>query len=110
MGELMRRYRATKIIATLGPASSKPETIETLFLSGVDIFRLNFSHATHDFHQQNFEWIREVEKKHQRPIGILQDLQGPKLRVGAFSDGKVMLEQGQQFTLDLMDHLGTQER
>jgi pyruvate kinase len=110
MGELMRRYRATKIIATLGPASSKPETIEKLFLSGVDIFRLNFSHATHDFHRQNFEWIREVEKKHQRPIGILQDLQGPKLRVGRFQDGRILLEQGQQFTLDLTEQLGTQER
>lgn len=106
----MRRYRATKIIATLGPASSSPDVIEKMFLSGVDTFRLNFSHATHELHQQNFEWIRALEQKYQRPISILQDLQGPKLRVGKFKDGKITLAQGQRFTLDLTDEPGTQER
>lgn len=106
----MRRYRATKIIATLGPASSSPDVIEQMFLSGVDIFRLNFSHGTHETHERNFKWIRDLEKKYQRPIGILQDLQGPKLRVGQFQNGKITLVQGQRFQLDLKDEIGTQDR
>jgi pyruvate kinase len=94
----------------VGPASSSPEVIEQMFLSGVDIFRLNFSHATHEIHQQNFVSIRALEKKYQHPVSILQDLQGPKLRVGKFKEGKITLKQGQQFRLDLTDELGTQER
>jgi len=102
----MRRYRATKITATLGPASSSFEVIEQLFLKGVDVFRLNFSHGTHETHRQNFDWIRALEKQYQHPIGILQDLQGPKLRVGKFKEGKIILEPGQKFTLDLKEELG----
>ncbi len=97
----MRRYRATKIVATLGPASSTPEVIEQLFLKGVDIFRLNFSHGTHAAHLQNYKVIRSLETKYGRPIGILQDLQGPKLRVGIFKEGKVELKAGDSFRLDL---------
>lgn len=106
----MRRYRTTKILATLGPASSSLEVIEKLFLNGVDVFRLNFSHGTHETHQQNFEWIRRLEKKYQQPIGILQDLQGPKLRVGKFKDGQINLQVGQKFTLDLNEDLGADKR
>jgi len=106
----MRRYRATKIIATLGPSSSDAQTIEQLFLSGVDLFRLNFSHGTYEVHEKNFQIIRALEEKYGRPIGIIQDLQGPKLRVGKFEGGSVVLEDGQTFTLDLTETLGSQER
>ncbi|AIL13246.1 pyruvate kinase [Candidatus Paracaedimonas acanthamoebae] len=97
----MRRYRATKIVATLGPVSSSQEVIEQLFLKGVDVFRLNFSHGTHETHLKNYKIIRALETKYGRPIGILQDLQGPKLRVGAFKEGKIELKAGDHFRFDL---------
>ena len=97
----MRRKRNAKIVATLGPASSSPEMISTLFAAGVDIFRLNFSHGTHEEHQARFDAIRALEQKHHRPIGIIADLQGPKLRVGAFASGPILLHAGQRFRLDL---------
>ncbi|MBN9413222.1 MAG: pyruvate kinase [Candidatus Paracaedimonas acanthamoebae] len=97
----MRRYRATKIVATLGPVSSSPEIIEQLFLKGVDVFRLNFSHGTHETHLKNYKIIRVLETKYGHPIGILQDLQGPKLRVGAFKEGKIDLKVGDYFRFDL---------
>lgn len=102
----MRRYRATKIAATLGPASSSPEVIKQLFLKGVDVFRLNFSHGTHEAHLKNYKIIRSLETKYGRPIGILQDLQGPKLRVGTFKEGKIELKSGDHFRLDLDPTLG----
>ncbi|NQV44616.1 MAG: pyruvate kinase [Rhodospirillales bacterium] len=97
----MRRNRKAKIIATLGPASSDPEMIEKLFIAGADVFRLNFSHGSHEDHKARFDAIRELEKKYGRPIGIIADMQGPKFRVGDFSEGKVKLEAGQSFRLDL---------
>src|ERR1700761_3472843 len=97
----MRRRRRTKIIATLGPASSTPETMTRLFQAGADVFRLNFSHGTHQDHAARFAMIRELEEKFERPIGILADVQGPKLRVGRFSGGRVHLQTGQKFRLDL---------
>lgn len=97
----MRRFRATKIVATLGPASSEPHIIEKLFLNGVDVFRLNFSHGTHQDHKKNYGHIRSLEEKYKRPVAIIQDLQGPKLRIGTFAFGSVHLVQGQQFTLDM---------
>lgn len=106
----MRRFRSTKIIATLGPASSSPELIEKLFLSGVDLFRLNFSHGTHEDHAQNYKYIRELEDRNRRPIGIIQDLQGPKLRLGNFVDGRIALEKSQTFILDLNPMPGSQKR
>ena len=107
----MRRYRATKIAATLGPSSSSPEVIEQLFLSGVDVFRLNFSHGSHTTHKNNYDIIRELEKKYQRPIGIMQDLQGPKLRVGDFQDKEVTLVQGATFCFDMdSNRLGDKNR
>lgn len=97
----MRRYRSSKIVATLGPASSSREMIEKLFLAGVDVFRLNFSHGSHDDHEKNIDHIRAIEKQHNRPIGILMDLQGPKLRIGTFQEGSVILHKGNSFTLTL---------
>jgi pyruvate kinase len=97
----MRRNRNAKIVATLGPASSDAAVIERLFLAGVDVFRLNFSHGSADDHAQRVRLLRAVEAQHGRPIAILADLQGPKLRVGTFAQGPVMLEAGQPFRLQL---------
>ena len=96
----MKRSRKVKILATLGPASSSDEMIEKLYLAGADVFRINMSHASHDLMRSLVARIRAVEARIGRPIGILADLQGPKLRVGKFADGKVDLEPGQAFTLD----------
>jgi len=106
----MRRRRDAKIIATLGPSSNDPETIERLFDAGIDVFRLNFSHGQHEDHARPHRYIREVEQKRQRPVGILADLQGPKLRVGRFVNGSAILEHGQQFILDQTDEPGNSER
>ena len=97
----MRRTRNAKIVATLGPASSTREVIERLFLAGVDVFRLNFSHGSAADHGARVEVIRALESTHGRPIAILADLQGPKLRVGTFAGGPVQLEAGQAFRLQL---------
>jgi len=96
----MRRNRRVKILATLGPSSSEQDIIEKLYCSGADVFRINMSHTDHDRLKMLVERIRSVEEKLGRPIGILADLQGPKLRVGTFADGPVMLENGSTFTLD----------
>lgn len=97
----MRRSRNAKIVATLGPASSDKDTVRRLFLAGADVFRLNFSHGSADDHRARFALLRELEAETGRPIGILADLQGPKLRVGTFIDGAVMLAEGGAFRLDL---------
>ncbi|MIL09850.1 pyruvate kinase, partial [Salmonella enterica subsp. enterica] len=96
----MRRSRKVKILATLGPASSDPLMIRKLFDAGVDVFRINMSHSDHDLMRTLVGRIRAVEQEVGRPIGILADLQGPKLRVGKFGDSKVPLVEGQTFTLD----------
>ena len=96
-----RRNRCTKIIATLGPASATPEVLARLFQGGADVFRLNFSHGTHADHRARIGMIRDLERKVGRPIGILADVQGPKLRVGTFAGGRVQLVTGQRFQLDL---------
>ncbi len=106
----MRRQRSAKIVATLGPASSSPERLRALFDAGVDVFRCNFSHGTHDDHRKLFTAIRRVEADTGRPIGILADLQGPKLRLGNFANGRIQLAAGAAFRLDLDDHLGDQDR
>jgi pyruvate kinase len=90
----MRRNRKAKIVATLGPASSSAEMIRRLAEAGADVFRLNFSHGTHEDHKARFDIIRSLEAEVGRPIGILQDLQGPKIRVGTMRDGPVRLENG----------------
>jgi pyruvate kinase len=106
----MRRRRSAKIVATLGPASSEPGTIEALFRAGVDVFRLNFSHGLHEQHRARLDAIRALEKETGRPIGILADLQGPKLRLGTFAQGPVRLVAGHHFRLDLDPTPGTLER
>jgi pyruvate kinase len=106
----MKRNRKAKILATLGPASSSPELIESLFTSGCDVFRLNFSHGTIEDHRKNYNSIRSLEKKYDHATCVLADLQGPKLRVGNFVDGRASLKKGQLFTLDLDPELGNKSR
>ena len=106
----MKRNRKAKILATLGPASSSPELIESLFTSGCDVFRLNFSHGTIEDHKKNYNSIRSLEKKYDHATCVLADLQGPKLRVGNFVDGRASLKKGQLFTLDLDPELGNKSR
>ncbi len=106
----MIRQHRTKIVATLGPASSTPETIEALFKAGVDMFRMNFSHGDHDDHRQRYEIVRELEKSVGRPIAVLADLQGPKLRVGIFADGSAELAPRRSFRLDLDGSPGDDRR
>lgn len=97
-------------MATIGPVSSSPERLEELFRTGADVFRLNFSHGTQEDHATVVERIRAVEKKTGRPIGILADLQGPKLRVGRFSAGYTILQAGRTFRLDLQARPGDGQR
>jgi len=106
----MRRRRSAKIVATLGPASSSPERIRALFDAGVDVFRLNFSHGTQQEHEARFATIRRIEAATGRPIGILADLQGPKLRLGTFAEGKIELGAGARFRLDLDHGAGDETR
>ncbi|EHH68279.1 pyruvate kinase [Gluconobacter morbifer] len=103
-------HRRTRIVATLGPASSSPEMIEKLAKAGVNVFRLNFSHGAHADHGERHAAIRAAEQKVGHPLAILADLQGPKLRVGVFEHGPVMLQEGQRFRLDLDNTPGTAER
>ncbi len=97
----MRRHRNVKIVATLGPASNDPETVRALFEAGADVFRLNMSHGSHDEIAARHAMVRAVEADTGRPIGIIADLQGPKLRVGTFAAGAADLEEGTRFRLDL---------
>ena len=98
--------RSTKIVATLGPASSSAEMLDKLIAAGVDVVRLNFSHGTAADHIERARLVREIAAKHQRGIAILADLQGPKIRVGKFKDGKVTLVNGAPFTLDADAEMG----
>ena len=93
----MRRQRHAKIVATVGPASASPDKLRELFLAGVDTFRLNFSHGTHQDHAAVHAAIRALEKDVGRPIGILQDLQGPKIRIGTLKGGALDLAEGERF-------------
>ncbi|QUS35910.1 pyruvate kinase [Falsirhodobacter algicola] len=106
----MRRLRNVKIVATLGPASSSYEVIRALFEAGADVFRLNMSHGSHDDIRERHEIIRKIEADTGRPIGILADLQGPKLRVGVFANGPEELVEGANFRLDLSDEPGDARR
>ena len=102
--------RHTKIVATLGPASSAPEVLERIVLAGVDVVRMNFSHGTAEDHRARAMAIREMATRHGRTVGILGDLQGPKIRVGKFESGKILLTAGETFILDAQCALGNQER
>ena len=106
----MKRDRNVKIVATLGPASSTYEMIRALHEAGADVFRLNMSHGTHEEIEERHKIIRQVERDLDSPIGILADLQGPKLRVGEFENGSEELEWGTSFRLDLDETPGTQKR
>ena len=106
----MRRLRKVKILATLGPASSSQEMVGKLFESGADVFRINMSHTSHDKMRELVATIRAVEKEFGRPIGILVDLQGPKLRIGEFQGGSVVLANGATFILDSDPAPGNEQR
>jgi pyruvate kinase len=106
----MRRQRRTKIVATLGPASSDQVTIGRLFIAGADVFRINMSHTTHDAMRDYVKMIRAVEQQHVRPIGILVDLQGPKLRLDTFAGGSAQIAEGASFVLDSEKKPGNAER
>ena len=110
MNLMFTRNRKTKIVATLGPASSTPEMIRQLYETGVDVFRLNFSHGTQEDHQKRIAIIRELEQKTGRPIGVFADLQGPKLRLGTFRDGSIELYKGMRLTLDSNPAPGNEQR
>lgn len=102
--------RRTKIVATIGPASSSPETLEALIRAGLNVARLNFSHGTHDDHRATFDKLRTAEARVGRPVAIMQDLQGPKIRLGKL-DGVVPLPEGEEMVLSSRgDFLGTRDR
>ena len=106
----MIRTRRTRMVCTLGPASRSPEMVEALARAGADVFRLNFSHGSHDDHAQTFDAVRAAEVAIDRPLGILADLQGPKFRLGKFKDGIVHVHAGAAFRLDLDTALGDESR
>ena len=106
----LRRNRKTKIVATLGPASSTAVMVRSLFQSGVDVFRLNFSHGAHEDHQKRLTLIRDLEKETGRPIGVFADLQGPKLRLGTFKNGEINIDKGMHITLDSNPEPGDEKR
>jgi pyruvate kinase len=102
--------RSTKIVATLGPASSDPATLERMVRAGVDVVRLNFSHGSAEDHLARAQLVKDISRKVGRTVAIMCDLQGPKIRVGKFKDGRVSLEKGARFVLDANCPLGDQER
>lgn len=106
----MRRKRKVKILATLGPASSTREMIEKLYLAGVDVFRINMSHTKHDLLRDLHGHIRAIEEKVKRPIGILADLQGPKIRIGTFKNKEVKILAGDSFAFDTNAEPGDETR
>ncbi|MEL7688523.1 pyruvate kinase [Citromicrobium bathyomarinum] len=110
MPKLDPRNRKVKILATIGPASREPEMLRRLFRAGVDAFRVNMSHGDHATHAQTIAAIRELEGEFDRPIAILADLQGPKLRVGTFKDGKAVIRHSGHFTLDTNPEPGDETR
>ncbi len=102
--------RRTKIVCTLGPATSDPETIQRLVAAGMDVARMNFSHGTHEEHAERIQMVREAAEAEGRVVSILQDLQGPKIRVGEVKDGSVMLREGQELVVTTEPVEGTDER
>lgn len=106
---LQDSLRRTKIVATIGPATSSPEVLRELIEAGATTLRLNFSHGTHDDHQRNIRLIRQISFELNQPVGILQDLQGPKIRLGKFENGSITLQKGDPFILTSNQVVGTQE-
>ena len=107
---LAPRNRKVKILATIGPASSEPEMLRRLWRAGADAFRINMSHGEHAVHGETMVAIRALERELGRPIAILCDLQGPKLRVGTFKGGEARIAHGARFTLDRDDTPGDATR
>src|SRR3954463_10640588 len=101
--------RRTKIVATLGPASNDAATLERMFTAGVDVVRLNFSHGKAADHIARAELVREIGRKIGRTVGIMADLQGPKIRIGKFKNTKITLSSGDLFILDAERELGDQD-
>jgi len=106
---MKQEMRRTKIVATIGPASSSPEMLKALIEAGATTLRLNFSHGSHEDHERSIRTIRQVSFELNQPVGILQDLQGPKIRLGKFAEGPVTLKRGDRFTITPDDIPGTQE-
>jgi pyruvate kinase len=106
----LARQRGTKIVATLGPASSEPEVLERMFRAGVDVVRLNFSHGSAEDHLRRAEVVRGLCRKTGRTVSIMGDLQGPKIRIGKFKDGGITLRDGERFVLDADCELGDESR
>ncbi|NET33844.1 MAG: pyruvate kinase [Cyanothece sp. SIO1E1] len=107
--ERQNPLRRTKIVATIGPATNKPEVLRALIEAGATTLRLNFSHGTHDDHQNSIRLIRQISFELNRPVGILQDLQGPKIRLGRFEKGAIQLNRGDSFILTSQPMAGTQQ-
>lgn len=107
--QLQNSLRRTKIVATIGPATSSPEVMRELIEAGATTLRLNFSHGTHEDHQRSIRLIRQISFELNQPVGILQDLQGPKIRLGRFEEGSIVLEKGDPYTLTSKPLPGTQE-
>ncbi|MDX2212039.1 MAG: pyruvate kinase [Oculatellaceae cyanobacterium bins.114] len=107
--QLQNSLRRTKIVATIGPATSSPDVLRRLIEAGATTLRLNFSHGTHDDHQRNIRLIRQLSFELNQPVGILQDLQGPKIRLGRFENGSIVLQKGDPFILTSIPMTGTQE-
>lgn len=107
--QLRNSPRRTKIVATIGPATSSPEVLRSLIEAGATTLRLNFSHGTHEDHQRSIRLIRQISFELNQPVGILQDLQGPKIRLGRFEDGSITLKRGDRFILTSRAVPGTQE-
>ena len=106
----MIRARRARIVATIGPASRAPEKVRELAAAGADVFRVNFSHGTHEDHARSIQAVREAEAALDRPLAVLADLQGPKLRLGQFKDGRTDLHTGQAFRIDLSSEPGDSTR
>lgn len=109
MTQLRDSLRRTKIVATIGPATSSPEMLKAIIEAGATTLRLNFSHGTHADHQRSIRLIRQTAFELNRPVAILQDLQGPKIRLGKFENGFITLAKGDRFTLTNRPIVGTQE-
>ncbi|MDY6937408.1 MAG: pyruvate kinase [Cyanobacteriota bacterium] len=106
--QLKTPLRRTKIVATIGPATSSPEVLRALIGAGATTLRLNFSHGTHEDHQRSIRLIRQTSFELNQPVGILQDLQGPKIRLGRFENDSILLKEGDPFTLTSQHVVGTQ--
>ena len=107
--QLQNSLRRTKIVATIGPATSSPEVLRAIIEAGATTLRLNFSHGTYEDHQRSIQLIRQISFELNQPVGILQDLQGPKIRLGKFKDGPILLNKGDKFILTSQPVVGTWE-